>query len=87
MPWSYSGRDFFEPDSRSEKAKRFRDRTKIHLAPNCGIDCSVWEKDWRGAAPKVEIALADYAEARALRQPEAAQPAPSDQLDMFSVAA
>lgn len=87
VPWAYSGRNFFEPDSRSDKAKRFRDRTKIHLTPNCGIDCSVWEKDWRGAAPQVEIALADYAEARALRQPKAVQTAPSDQLDMFSVAA
>ena len=87
VPWSYSGRNFFEPDSRSEKARRFRDRTKIDLAPNCGIDCSVWEKDWRGAAPKVEIALADYAEARALRQPEPVPVPSSDQLDMFSVAA
>lgn len=68
VPWSYSGRPCFEPDSCSEKAKRFRDRTKIDLMPNCGIDCSVWEKEWRGAAPKVEIALADYSKARILRQ-------------------
>ncbi len=84
VPWAFSGRPCFEPDSRSEKAKRFRDRTKIDLKPNCGIDCSVWEKDWRGAAPKVEIALADYAEARALRQPV---PKQFDQLDMFGAAA
>lgn len=69
VPWAYSGRPGFEPDSRSEKAKRFRERTKIDLTPNCGIDCSAWASDWRGAAPKVEIALADYAEARSLRTP------------------
>lgn len=84
VPWAYSGRDCFEHDSRSEVAKRFRDRTKIDLKPNCGIDCSVWEKDWRGAAPKVEIALADYAEARALRAPEAVN---DDQPDLFGRAA
>lgn len=84
VPWAYSGRDCFEHDSRSEVAKRFRDRTKIDLKPNCGIDCSVWEKDWRGAAPKVEIALADYAEARALRVPA---PVNDDQPDLFGRAA
>lgn len=84
VPWAFSGRQCFEPDSRSEKAKRFRERTKIDLHPNCGIDCSVWEKDWRGAAPKVEIALADYVEARALRAPA---PVQSEQIDMFPVAA
>lgn len=82
VPWAYSGRPCFEADSRSDVAKRFRDRTKIDLTPNCGIDCSTWEMDWRGAAPKVEIALADFAEARALRKPATA--APTDQPDLFA---
>lgn len=84
VPWAYSGRPFFERDSRSEKAKRFRDRTKIDLKPNCGIDCSTWANDWRGASPSVEIALADYAEARALRAPVATN---DDQPDLFGRAA
>lgn len=74
VPWSYSGRSCFEPDSGSDVAKRFRDRTKIDLTPNCGIDCETWAKDWRGAAPKVEIALADYASAQVARLAKQSQP-------------
>lgn len=74
VPWAYSGRPSFEPDSRSEVARRFRDRTKIDLTPNCGIDCSTWAKDWRGAAPSVEIALADYVSAQEARLAEQSQP-------------
>jgi len=81
VPWAYSGRPCFEADRPSEKAVRFRDRTKINLHPNCGIDCSVWANDWRGAAPKVEVAIVDYAEARALRRPETMQ------CDLFGEAA
>lgn len=81
VPWAFSGRPCFEHDSKSEKAKRFRDRTKIDLQPNCGIDCAYWAKDWRGASPSVEIALADYAEARALRL------ADEPQQDLFGEAA
>lgn len=86
VPWAFSGRSSFEPDSRSALAKRFRDDTKIDLKPNCGIDCSVWADDWRGAKPKVEIAIADYAEARSLRLP-APLAANDDQADLFGDAA
>ena len=89
VPWAYSGRPCFESDSRSEVARRFRDRTQIHLEPGCGIDCSTWAKDWRGVAPKVEIAVADYDDARArrdaLKAPPAAKPAvvAVAQIDLF----
>lgn len=81
VPWSFSGHQCFDDKRPSDLARSFRERTKIDLKPNCGIDCSYWQKDWRGAAPKVEIALADYAEARALRAAEEEQP------DLFGRAA
>lgn len=77
-PFRYSGRDHYEwrPEREYEK---FKQQTGIELSMNCGIDCSVYEGDWNGVAPKVEIALADFAAARAARKPA--------QTDLFGAAA
>lgn len=65
VPFAYSGRRGHDDTRPSPKAARFRDRTRINLRAGCGVDCSFYRDEWRNAAPAVEIALADYAEARA----------------------
>ncbi len=88
VPWAYSGRPFFDDRRPSEKARRFRERTGIELRPGCGVDCSTYRDLWRGTAPAVEIALADFTEGRGAAWPaeEVAAPA-ADQPDLFAEAA
>lgn len=82
VPWRFSGQRGYDPSRPSDKAVRFRDRTKIELRPGCGVDCDFYRDQWRGAAPAVEIALADYEEARSQRPA-----APAAQADLFGAAA
>lgn len=70
VPFAYSGRPCYDDSRPSDKARRFRERTGIDLRAGCGVDCSYYRDDWRGVAPAVEIAIADYAEARAARAAE-----------------
>lgn len=70
VPWAFSGRRCYEPEGGSDKARRFRDRTGITLHAGCGVDCDFYRDQWRGTAPSVEIACADYADARAQRTVE-----------------
>lgn len=65
----YSGQSHFEV-ARSDAYEAFARQTSIELTPNCGIDCSVYIDEWDGVAPKVEIVLADFEEARRLRAPQ-----------------
>lgn len=83
VPWKFSGRSCFEPGAGSDKAKRFRDRTKIEMRPGCGVDCDFYRDQWRGTAPAVEIVCVDYFEARAARAPAN----DADQPDLFGEAA
>lgn len=69
VPFAYSGRQCYDDSQPSNKASRFRDRTRINLRAGCGVDCSFYRDDWRNTAPAVEIACADYAEARAIVEP------------------
>lgn len=68
VPFAYSGRPCYDDSRPSDKARRFRERTGINLTAGCGVDCSYYRNDWQGVAPAVEIACADYREARALRR-------------------
>lgn len=77
-PFRYSGHPTYERRPGHEY-ERFQRETGIDLGPNCGIDCSATEGDWHGVAPKVEIVLSDFVEARASRKPA--------QADLFEVAA
>lgn len=78
LPFVYSGQPHYR-ERESAKYDRFREQTGIELTMNCGIDCDYFRDLWRGAAPAVEIALADFTEVQAARQPA--------QADMFAEAA
>ncbi len=67
VPFAYSGRPCYDDSRPSDKARRFRDRTRIDLRAGCGVDCSFYRDEWRNTAPAVEIACADYAETRTAR--------------------
>lgn len=58
-PFEYSGRPNFVT-RRSEAYEKFHRETGITLTPNCGIDTALWRNEWHGAAPSVEIVLADF---------------------------
>lgn len=55
-PWKYSGHSHYETVA-NEKYEKFSAQTGIQLSMNCGIDCAAYAGDWRGVAPRVEIAL------------------------------
>jgi len=77
-PFRYSGRQSYEVNEGPEYCK-FAQATGLALTASCGIDCSVYQGDWHGVAPAVEIVCADFAEAREDRRPA--------QRDMFGEAA
>lgn len=58
-PFEYSGRQNFRMRT-LESYEKFRRDTGIALSPNCGIDTALWRNDWHGAAPTVEIVIADF---------------------------
>lgn len=67
-PFRYSG----EPEytaAAGDGYRAFSSRTGIVLGPSCGLDCSETQDQWHGVAPKVEIVLADFTDARTRRQP------------------
>jgi predicted RNA methylase len=82
-PFAYSGLPTYER-TESDKYRRFVEQTGIELGANCGIDCSYYEREWRGTAPNVEIVTADFEAVQTARQ--AAREA-DDQLDLFGRAA
>lgn len=76
-PFRYSGQESFSYDE-SDKARKFREQTGIEMEPNCGIDTSLYQRDWRGVSPVCEIVVCEF------ERPEAEQVA---QTDMFAEAA
>ncbi len=74
----YSGQRHYER-AEGDQYRAFVKATGICLEPNCGIDTAFYERDWRGVAPKVEVVIADFSEAKAARAPS--------QPDMFTEAA
>lgn len=67
-PFAYSGRPCFE-EVHGGRAEKFQSDTGIVLEPSCGIDASLYQSDWHGVAPAVEIVCADFVEARRRRAP------------------
>jgi hypothetical protein len=57
----------------------FSAKTGIDLTSSCGIDTSVYLRDWRGVSPPTEIVVSDFLEARERRKPA--------QTDLFQEAA
>jgi len=62
-PFRYSGERHYR-EEKTEAYNAFAASTGIDLTPNCGIDCEVYRKDWRGVAPAVEIVCADFQKER-----------------------
>lgn len=67
-PFRYSGMQNFQPAA-DDAYLAFSDRTGIELGNSCGIDTSVYQREWRGVAPTVEIVVCDFQEARQRRAP------------------
>jgi predicted RNA methylase len=86
VPFRLSGIRGFE-QKQNAAYERFTEKTGITLGPSCGIDCDFYRSDWRGVAPSVEIAVADFAEMRAEAALKAAEAAPPAQADLFGAAA
>lgn len=59
VPFELSGRPSHQARSTSAY-ERFHKATGIELTPSCGIDCDTFRKKWRFAAPRLEIALAEF---------------------------
>jgi hypothetical protein len=67
-PFRLSGVRAFK-ETTIPKYERFAEQTAIRLEPNCGLDTSVHNADWRGVSIVTEIVLADFQEARLRREP------------------
>lgn len=77
-PFRYSGQQCFSYDE-SDKARKFREQTGIEMEPNCGIDTSLYQRDWRGVSPVCEIVVCEF--------DAPAAEAKAGQVDMFAEAA
>lgn len=66
-PFRFSGEPHYR-EAASKQYAEFSRKTEIELAAGCGVDCEYYRPGWRGVAPKVEIVLADFIEARERRQ-------------------
>lgn len=73
------GRGFVE--CKTETHERLLTQTGIVLMPSCGIDTSLYDRDWHGVSIKTEIVTVDFIEARNRRAPAI------DQMDLFQQAA
>ena len=58
-PFSYSGVPYFFERS-SQKHEKFKKTTGLILEPNCGIDTTMYAKDWRGVSPACEIVCCEF---------------------------
>lgn len=85
-PFRYSGVQYYQ-DQPSEKYDKFRNQTGIELTAGCGIDTSLFRRDWHGVAPATEIVCADFEAARASRSSTVADIASTPkpfQADLFA---
>lgn len=64
--FDYSGAPYFRETS-SDKVDRFTTQTGLRLDAGIGIDTSIYDQDWHGVSPRVEIACADFEEQAAAR--------------------
>ena len=58
-PFKLSGVQHFQY-SESEKSLKFREQTGIDMQPGCGVDTSVYLKDWCGVSPMCEVVCCDF---------------------------
>ena len=86
-PFTYSGRRGIEW-TRDAEYDRFVAATGIELSPGCGLDTTLFDNDWRGVRPLVEIVTCDFTELTTAAQPQGATPAAAvgvaQQLDVLA---
>lgn len=69
----YSGEQCYR-ESINDRLKVFMKQTGITLDNNCGIDTTIYQNEWHGVSPKVEIVTCTFDE----------KPSSEEQLDIFS---
>lgn len=89
-PFHYSGQPNFEHDRGDAEYARFTAGTGITLTATCGIDTSVYDGQWRGVSPRVEVVKANFLERCSVTQPGSgaarrAENAGGDQLALLSL--
>lgn len=47
-------------DKMETKCKKFVDQTGIEMTPGCGVDTSIYLKEWHGVSPMCEIVTVEY---------------------------
>ncbi|MQY21707.1 class I SAM-dependent methyltransferase [Nocardia macrotermitis] len=72
-PFLRSEHDHFQANPHSAEYSNFVARTGINLTPSCGIDTSLYDRDWHHLPVRTEVALADFTDPTVLR----AHPRPS----------
>lgn len=60
-PFRYSGEPCYR-DARDHECLKFEQQTGIHLGPAAGFDTASYREEWRGVAPRVEVAVCDFEE-------------------------
>lgn len=58
-PFRYSGVQCFRAVE-SDKARKFREQTGIHMEPGCGIDTAQYRNEWKGVSPVCEIVCCEF---------------------------
>lgn len=61
--FQYSGRQTYERNE-SRDYEKFKQQTGIVLEAGCGVDTSIYLKDWHGVSPMVEIVTAEFMDLR-----------------------
>ena len=88
--FTYSGCRSYERTT-SGKAAAFQKATGLTFDAGCGVDTSVYRKDWRGVSPLCEVVCVEFdVAAPAAAEPMTADTAPPDgveQLSLFGAAA
>lgn len=56
-------------ECKTDTHERLLAQAGIVLGPSCGIDTSIYQRDWHGVSVKTEIVTIDFIEARTLRAP------------------
>lgn len=69
----YSGERCYREEI-NDRCRTFMKQTGITLSNNCGIDTTVYQAEWHGVSPKVEIVTCEFIE----------KPSSEQQLDIFA---
>lgn len=57
LPFRFSGHQSYQAAEGSVAYQRWSAETQCQLGMNCGLDTSLYESEWVGVSPRVEVAL------------------------------